>query len=74
MNDPILCWKPYGWRSHLMSELVAGSAQNHQPLISIAAVELVHLCVIPDRCASKRRHIFNKHNFPFERRKIQEVP
>jgi len=57
-----------------MSELVAGSAQNDEPLVSIAAVQLVHLGVIPDRCASKRRHIFNKHNFTFERRKIQELP
>lgn len=57
-----------------MSELVAGSAQDHEPLISVAAVELVHLGVIPDCCASKRRHIFNKHHFTFERGKIQEVP
>lgn len=58
----------------LMSELVAGSAQDHEPLISVAAVELVHLGVIPDCCTSKRRHIFNKHHFTFERGKIEDFP
>ncbi|TRY94884.1 hypothetical protein DNTS_032985 [Danionella cerebrum] len=35
--------------SHLVSELVAGSAQHHEPLLRVASVQLVHLGVIPLR-------------------------
>lgn len=37
----------------LMSKLVAGSTQYHEPLIPKAGVQLVHLGVIPDCCTSK---------------------
>lgn len=57
-----------------MSELVTGSSQNHEPLLRVAAVQLVHLGVIPDCCASNRRYILNKHNFSLQGGEIQHLP
>lgn len=54
-----------------MSKLVAGYAQDNEALDGIAALELVHLSVVPGCCSSEGRHILNKNHFSFQRREVQ---
>lgn len=45
-----------------MPELVAREAEHHQAPGPEALLQLVHLGVVPDRCASERRHILNEQH------------
>lgn len=49
-----------------MPKLITGHTQNNEPLGGVTIVKLVHLSVVPGCCSSKRRHIFNEHNFPLQ--------
>lgn len=49
-----------------MPKLIAGHTQDNKPFVGVATVELVHLSVVPGRCSSERRHIFNQDHFPLE--------
>lgn len=57
--------------AYLVSKLIAGHTQDNKPLVCVATVELVHLSVVPGCCSSERRHIFNQHHFPFQRRETE---
>lgn len=54
-----------------MSKLIAGDTQDNEALGGVAAVELVHLSVIPGCCSSEWRHILNENHFPSQRREAQ---
>lgn len=45
-----------------MPELVAREAEHNQAPGSEAPLQLVHLGVVPDRCASERRHILDEQH------------
>lgn len=49
-----------------MAELVAGHAQDHEPLAGVPLVELVHLGVIPGGRTSEGRHILDEDNFALQ--------
>lgn len=49
-----------------MPKLIAGHTQDNKPLVGVPTVELVHLSVVPGRCSSERRHIFNQDHFPLQ--------
>lgn len=57
--------------THLMSKLIAGYTQDNEALGGVAAVELVHLSVVPGCCSSEGRHILNKNHFSSQRREAQ---
>lgn len=46
-----------------MSKLIAGYTQDYEAPGGVAAVELVHLSVVPGGCSSEWRHILNKNDF-----------
>lgn len=58
---------------HLMSKLIAGYTQDNEALGGVAAVELVHLSVVPGCCSSEGRHILNKNHFSSHRREAQDT-
>lgn len=58
--------------AHLMSKLIAGYTQDNEALGGVAAVELVHLSVVPGCCSSEGRHILNKNHFSSQRREAQD--
>lgn len=53
--------------AYLMPKLIAGHTQDNKSLVGVPTVELVHLSVVPGRCSSERRHIFNQDHFPLQR-------
>lgn len=55
-----------------MSKLIAGYTQDNEALGGVAAVELVHLRVVPGCGSSERRHILNKNHFSSQRREAQD--
>lgn len=57
-----------------MSKLIAGDTQDNEALGGVAAVELVHLSVIPGGRSSEGRHILNEHHLPSQRREAQGFP
>lgn len=58
--------------AHLMSKLITGYTQDNEALGDVAAVELVHLSVVPGCCSSEGRHILNKNHFSSQRREAQD--
>lgn len=58
--------------AHLVSKLIAGYTQDNEALGGVAAVELVHLSIVPGCCSSEGCHIFNKNHFPSQRREAQD--
>lgn len=58
--------------AHLMSKLITGYTQDNEALGGVAAVELVHLSVVPGCCSSEGRHILNKNHFSSQRREAQD--
>lgn len=48
--------------AHLMSELIARETEHHQATGPEASLQIVHLGVVPGRCASERCDIFNKQH------------
>lgn len=56
-----------------MSKLIAGYTQDNEALGGVAAVELVHLSVVPGCCTSEGRHILNKNHFSSHRREAQDT-
>lgn len=55
-----------------MSKLIAGCTQDNEALGGVAAVELVHLSVVPGGCSSQGRHILNKNHLSSQRREAQD--
>lgn len=58
--------------AHLMSKLIAGYTKDNEALGGIAAVELVHLSVVPGSCSSEGCHILNKNHFSSQRGEVQD--
>lgn len=57
-----------------MPELVAREAEHHQAPGAEAPLQLVHLSVVPDRCASERRHILDEQHLAPQGAQAHGVP
>lgn len=55
-----------------MSKLVAGEAQDHQPM-GVLALQVVELAEVPGGGASERRHVLDQHHAAPEHVEIHRV-
>lgn len=57
-----------------MAELITGHRQDHEPRVGVAHVQLLHLRVVPDRCASERGDVLDQNHFALQLWEAERLP